>query len=153
VFRWRSPELADVRAVVLAEDAPSAAERRDAELQLLRRLAAEAVILQDDAEQVLREIRARRPLTQLAPRGGRLTSRFVGLAQALPRSSDEEIQRYCSRLREVFDHHAMMLSISLELLGVAWRSERLEDELDRISGLGRPADWLEDIRAALLLEP
>jgi hypothetical protein len=123
------------------------------ELKLLRRIAAEAVILQDDAEQLLREVRARERLAVLAPRGGRLMSRFVALGRALPSSQDPEIQRYCSRLREVFDHHAMMLSASLDLLAVAWRSERLEDELDGITGLGRPAGWLEDIRMALLLEP
>ena len=67
----------------------------------------------------------------------------------------EHMPRACygERLREVFDHHALMMSASLELLAVAWRSERLEDEVDRIAGLGRPAAWLEDIRAALLLEP
>jgi hypothetical protein len=152
VFRRRHPELADVTAVILAEDDPSGAEIRAAELALLRRIASEAVIVQDDAEQLLRQIRAREPLAVLAPVGGRLTSRFVGLARALPASADPEVQRYCARLREVLDHHALMLSASLDLLAVAWRSERLEDELDRISGLGRPAGWLEDIRMALVLE-
>jgi hypothetical protein len=123
------------------------------ELARLRRIAAEAVILQDEAEELLRDVRARGPLAQLAPRGGRLASRFVALAQALPVSADPAVQRYGVRLREVLDHHALMMSASLELLAVAWRSERLEDELDRLTGLGRPAGWLEDIRAALMLEP
>jgi hypothetical protein len=144
--------LGDVTAVILADDEPTAAETRAAELALLRRIAAEAVLIQDDAEQLLRQVRAREPLAELAPRGGRLTSRFIALARALPRSDDAEIRRYCMRLREVFDHHAMMLSASLDLLAVGWRSERLEDELDRIAGLGRPAIWLEDVRASLLLE-
>jgi hypothetical protein len=141
-----------VTAVILAEDELTPAETRAAELALLRRIAAEAVILQDDAEQLLRRVRAREPLAVLAPLGGRLTSRFVALARTLPASNDPEVQRYCARLREVLDHHALMLSASLDLLAVAWRSERLEDELDRISGLGRPAGWLEDIRSALALE-
>jgi hypothetical protein len=126
---------------------------RDADLRRLTRIAAEAVILQDDAEQVLREVRARGELAQLAPRGGRLTSRFCALAAALPSSPDPLIAQYVSRLREVLDHHALMLSASLDLLAVAWRSERLENELDRIVGLGRPARWLEDIRMDLLVEP
>jgi len=139
VFRRRHPDLDDVTA--------------GGDLVLLRRIAAEAVILQDEAEELLRAVRAREPLALLAPRGGRLASRFVGLAQALPASDDPAVQCYGERLREVLDHHALMMSASLDLLAVAWRSERLEEEIDRIAGLGRPAEWLEDIRAALLLEP
>lgn len=153
MFRRRHPELDDVTAVILVDDEPRPAEITAGELALLRRIAAEAVILQDEAEALLRDVRAREPLAQLAPRGGRLASRFVALAQALPVSDDPDVQRYGARLHEVLDHHALMMSASLELLAVAWRSERLEDELDRIAGLGRPAAWLEDIRAALLLEP
>jgi hypothetical protein len=143
--------LDDVTAVLLGDEDPLAA--RDADLRRLTRIAAEAVILQDDAEQLLREIRDRGPLASLAPRGGRLTSRFCALAGALPTSRDPLVEHYVARLREVLDHHALMLSASLDLLAVAWRSERLENELDRISGLGRPARWLEDIRMDLLVEP
>jgi hypothetical protein len=154
VFRRRHPDLDDVTVVILDdEEEPAVAEIRGGELAQLRRIAAEAVILQDEAEELLRGVRAREPLAQLAPRGGRLASRFVALAQALPVSADPAVRRYGTRLREVLDHHALMMSTSLELLAVAWRSERLEDEIDRIAGLGRPAEWLEDIRAALLLEP
>jgi hypothetical protein len=150
LFRRRDRDLDDVRAVVVAADDPGEARAR--ELALLRRIAAEAVILQDDAEALLRDIRAREPLAELAPRGGRLTSRFVALATALPVSRDPVVRRYTVRLREVLDHHALMLSTSLDLLAVCWRSERLEDEVDRIAGLGRPARWLEDIRLDLLVE-
>jgi hypothetical protein len=137
--------------VVLAdEDGPSG---RDAALRMLTRIAAEAVILQDEAEELLREVSRRGELAVLAPRGGRLTSRFCALAAALPASRDPLIQQYDARLREVLDHHALMVSTSLDLLAVAWRSERLEHELDGIAGLGRPARWLEDIRMDLLVEP
>jgi hypothetical protein len=149
LFRRRDRDLADVRSVIVADDADEARAR---DLALLRRIAAEAVILQDDAEALLQEIRAREPLAELAPRGGRLTSRFVTLATALPRSSDPCVRRIAARLQEVLDHHALMLSASLDLLAVSWRSERLEDEVDRIAGLGRPARWLEDIRLELLVE-
>ena len=125
---------------------------RTSELALLRRIAAEALILQDDAEVLLHAIRAREPLAELAPRGGRLSSRFVALAAALPTSHDPCVREYAARLREILDHHVLMLSASLDLLAVAWRSERLEDEIDRITGLGRPARWLEDLRLELLVE-
>ena len=111
------------------------------------------MILQDEAEQFLCEVRDRRPLAVLAPRGGRLTSRFCALAAALPASRDPIVRGYSERLREIFDHHALMLSSSLDLLAVAWRSERLEDELDRLAGLGGPARRLEDLRMDLLVEP
>jgi hypothetical protein len=125
---------------------------RATELALLRRIAAEALILQDDAEVLLGAIRAREPLAELAPRGGRLSSRFVALAAGLPTSRDPCVREYAARLHEILDHHALMLSASLDLLAVAWRSERLEDEIDRINGLGRPARWLEDLRFELLVE-
>lgn len=144
----------DVTAVVLDDDHDFSASRceRSREISSLRRIAAEALIVQDDAEQLLREIRERAPLAELAPRGGRLTSRFVALAAALPASRDVQVQRYVASMRAVLDHHALMLSASLDLLAVAWRSDRLEDELDRITGLGRPAQRLEDLRMELLLE-
>jgi hypothetical protein len=125
---------------------------RASELALLRRIAAEALILQDDAEALLRQIRAREPLAELAPRGGRLSSRFLALSAALPVSQDPYVRECVTRLREILDHHMLMLSASLDLLAVAWRSERLEDEIDRITGLGRPARWLEDLRFELLVE-
>jgi len=154
MFRRRHedpPErLGDVRAVVLGLDEPPP---RDADLRTLTRIAAEAVILQDEAEQLLRDVHDRRPLAELAPRGGRLTSRFCALAAALPASRDPLICNYSARLREVFEHHALMLSSSLDLLAVAWRSERLEEQLDGIVGLGRPARRLEDLRMDLLVEP
>ena len=139
----------DVRAVVLGDDEPPP---RDADLRTLTRIAAEAVILQDEAEQLLRDVRDRQPLAELAPRGGKLTSRFCALATALPASRDPLVRSYSVRLREVLEHHALMLSCSLDLLAVAWRSERLEEELDRIAGLGRPARRLEDLRMDLLIE-
>lgn len=145
--------LEDVTAVVLDDDDPAASQRaRSRDIGILRRIAAEALIVQDDAEQLLREIRDRAPFAELAPRGGRLTSRFVALAAALPASSDPQVQRYAARMREVLDHHALMLSASLDLAAVAWRSERLEEEVERITGFGRPARWLEDLRMDLLLE-
>jgi hypothetical protein len=147
-------EVEEVTAVVVDDGHDPAASQcaRSRNICSLRRIAAEALIVQDDAEELLREIRERAPLAELAPRGGRLTSRFVALAAALPTSRDPQVQRYAARMREVLDHHALMLSASLDLLAVAWRSDRLEDEIDRITGLGRPAQRLEELRMELLLE-
>jgi hypothetical protein len=159
---WRRREAArrpdrardDVTAVVLDDGAdPIAAQSaRARDIASLRRIAAEALIVQDDAEALLREIRLRGPLAELAPRGGGLTTHFVALAAALPASRDPQVQRYATRMREVLDHHALMLSASLDLLAVAWRSDRLEDELDRLTGLGPPAEQLENLRMDLLFE-
>ena len=143
--------LDDVTAIVL--DDALLRGSRDAALGSLTRIAAEAVILQDEAERLLRAIRAREPLAELAPRGGPLTSRFCALAAALPASRDPLIRRYATALREVLDHHALMVSASLDLLAVAWRSDRLDEVLDRIDGLGRPGRRLDDIRMDLLVEP
>ena len=70
---------------------------------------------------LLRDIHDRGPLAELAPRGGRLTSRFLALAVALPASRDPLVRAYASRLHEVLDHHALMLSASLDLLAVCAR--------------------------------
>lgn len=125
---------------------------RASEFALLRRIAAEPLIVQDDAEQLLRDVRAREPLTELAPRGAEPASRFVAPAAAPPIPHDPYVHAYAARLREMLDHHAQMLSATFDLLAVAWRSERLEDEVDRTSGLRRPARWHEDLRFELLVE-
>jgi hypothetical protein len=122
------------------EDPPAA-------LRALRAITAEAVIRQVEAEDLLAGIRRREPLAELAPRGGRLTSRFVALREALPqRCDDADVRRYTRVLRAVFDHHALMLSSSMELLAFDWRSQAIVDQIEKIDGLGPPAMWLEEIR-------
>ena len=115
----------------------------------LRRIAAEATLLQDDAAELLEEIAARGPLVELAQRGGRITTRFVTLAAELPAPADPLLRRYCDVLRCVFEHHAMLIASALDLLAVDWRSEAMVERLGRIGGLGAPAEWLEAIRAQL----
>jgi hypothetical protein len=122
---------------------------RDECRRLLRAIAAEAVILQDEAEELLVEIHDREPLSELAPRGGRLVSRFVELGKRLPHAEDAASAWQIAVLRRVFDHHALMLSSSLDLLAVDWRSDRMVEQLEKIDGLGAPAQWLEAIRADL----
>jgi hypothetical protein len=145
------PAPADVvSAVVVVEDEVDEARRvanREQAWEALRRVVAEAVIRQDEAEDLLADIRAREPLADLAPRGGRLVSRFVALRAELPECDDMALRRHVSVLEKVFDHHALMLTSSLDLLAVDWRSDRMVEELQKIDGLGAPAQWLEAVRA------
>ena len=115
----------------------------------MRRIAAEAVILQDEAVVLLADIRAREPLCELAPWGGRIVSRFVALAGALPLTREPDLQPVVARMRCILDHHAMLVASSLDLLAVDWRSERMVEQLDRLDGLGPPAAWLEEIRVQI----
>ena len=115
----------------------------------LRAIVAEAVIWQDAADDLLAAISRREPLAELAPRGGPLIRRFCELRAQLPESDDHELRQLTDELGPVLDHHAMLLSASLDMLAVDWRSQRLVDELERIDGLGPPAERLERIRTHL----
>jgi hypothetical protein len=111
----------------------------------LRAIVAEAVIRQDEAAGLLLDIRARRPLAELAPRGGVLVSRFVALRHALPPPSDATIRE----VGEILDHHAMLVSSALDLLAVDWRSERMVERLAQLGDLGEPARRLDTIWTTL----
>src|SRR3954470_15039113 len=82
----RAVVLDDVSSVVLTE--PDARGR-------LRRIAAEAVVLQDEAEAVLAGIREREPLGVMAPRGGPLATRFFALRRQVPRPLDPLMAHRC----------------------------------------------------------
>jgi hypothetical protein len=116
----------------------------------LRRIVAEALILQDEAEALLLELRDRRDLAQIAPPCGRLMFRFAALADALPSCGDPAMDRHTAVLRAVLDHHVLMLNTSRALLAAEWRSDRLTQQIDRIDGLGPPARTLERVRAEIL---
>jgi hypothetical protein len=131
------------------DDEPDPPPAEDAWREL-RAIVAEAVIWQDAAEELLAAISRREPLAELAPRGGPLIRRFCELRARLPESGDPELRRITDVLGPVLHHHAMMLSTSLDMLAVDWRSERLVEELERIEGLGAPAARLEGIRAELV---
>src|SRR4051794_26392644 len=68
---------------VLHDDEASSTVRLDRRPRL-RRIVAEAVILQDKAEELLADVRLREPLGELAPRGGPLARRFFELRRQLP---------------------------------------------------------------------
>ena len=138
-----------VLSVVWDEEEAVTVERRERAWHELRAIVAEAVIWQDAANEVLAAISRREPLAELAPRGGPLVRRFCELRARLPESEDPELRRITEVLGPVLDHHALMLSSSLDMLAVDWRSERIVDELERITGLGPPAERLECIYAQL----
>ena len=116
----------------------------------LRRIAAEAVILQDEAESVIAGIRARQSLGYLAPRGGPLVRRFFALRDRLPKHCDDPDD---DRLRAIMDvtfhHHAMALATAMEFCAMEWRSAEIARQVDALVGLGEPARQLDDVYAAL----
>jgi len=115
-------------------------------------LADEALELQRDGEQVMEEIAAEGPLDELSARGGPLISRFEGMRRELPDCDDPILRSAAEVLDMVFANHALALHAALDMLAVSWRSQRMRDELHRLEGLGRPAVWLQTIRAELAEE-
>ena len=116
----------------------------------MRRIAAEAVILQDQAEEVIRGARAREGLGFLAPRGGPLVRRFFSLRESLPRACDDPVdEAWRRRLDAILHHHALAVWVAMDLLACEWRSERIASQLDALDGLGTPAVQLDQIYAEL----
>ena len=117
---------------------------------VMRRIAAEAVILQDEAEAVVRGARAREGLGFLAPRGGPLVRRFFGLRDSLPKicgdPADERVRR---QLDAILHHHALAVWVALDLLACEWRSEKIGRQLDALDGLGAPSVQLDELYAEL----
>jgi hypothetical protein len=116
----------------------------------MRRIVAEAVILQDEAEAVVRGAQAREGLGFLAPRGGPLVRRFFSLRDLLPEAcddpADEDLRR---RVDAILHHHALAVWVALDLLACEWRSERIARQLDALDGLGEPAVELDQLYAQL----
>ncbi len=147
-MRWLRGEPA-LLCDALADPAPSVDEHA-----LLRQIAAEAVILQDQAEALLTQIRGHGHLGLIAPRGGPLVRRFFALRDSLPRQcADPDAER----LRHVVDvalhSHALVVSMAMDLLAYEWRSPRLADAVGRIEGLGAAAVALDAAYAELAHGP
>jgi hypothetical protein len=123
---------------------------RDADWAALRLLLAEAVLLQDSAEELLERVRERPDPADLALPYSRLKRRFAELRETLPPSEDPQLDRYCMALREIFDHHELLLKMSFGLLAGAERCPALDARLDDHDGLGNPGRRLEAIRAEVL---
>jgi hypothetical protein len=107
----------------------------------LRRIVDETVLLQGLADDLLAGIRQRRSLSELARPGGALIDGFLALRADVPSPSDPGLREIARVVRETLDHHAMMLSFSLRMLGDL-RPERVSDQLDKLDGLGAPAQRL-----------
>jgi hypothetical protein len=152
-FRRRRADrfvLQDASPPSAAEVAAADAARRAEQHRSLRRIAAEAVILQDEAESVIQGIRARESLGYLAPRGGPLVRRFFALRDALPRRCDDPGDEQSRAILEVtLHHHAVAVATALEFSAYEWRSERLAQQVDALDGLGAPARQLDQVYAAL----
>jgi hypothetical protein len=136
--------------VDVLEPSRTPVEERADQRATLRRIAAEAVILQDEAESVIAGIRARQSLGMLAPRGGPVVRRFFALRDGLPRRCDDPDDE---RLRAILDvtlhHHAMALATALEFCAVEWRSPEIARQVDAMDGLGPPARRLDEVYATL----
>src|SRR3954467_9597038 len=114
---------ADVTLVsVVVDDRPAiAAPHRDprAAWKVLRRILAEALILQDEAEEVLNSFRRRPDVSDVAEPCGRLRFRFTTLHEELPEGGDPEVDRVVEALHQILDHHVLMLKTSQGLLAGA----------------------------------
>ena len=153
IFRRRRPPppLADADAElraaisgvwVLTDGEQGRPSPADARAQLLR-IVSEAVILQDQAVEVLAERLA------LAHRGGPLERRFFALRRGLPAPVDADMARQCETASVVLDHHGMTIHYALELLAGAWRSQAVVDQLEQLDGLGSPAERLDALYSEL----
>jgi hypothetical protein len=113
---------------------------------VLLRVAAEAVILQDEAEAVLTAVSQHEHLGFVAPRGGPLVGRFFALRDQLPTScADPELNRIRTVLDTIFYHHAMQVATALEFLAFDGRSEQLHRQVSAFTGLGAPAGLLDEV--------
>jgi hypothetical protein len=125
------------------------AEARERAWRELRAIVAEAVIWQDAANDVLAAVSRREPLAELAPRGGPLARRFFELRRQLPAAADGELARQCETASVVLDHHGRVITYALELLAMDWRSDAIVAQLERLDGLGTPAERLDALYAEL----
>src|SRR5918994_6531505 len=101
-FRRRSEPFV---LVDVLEPSRTPAEDRAGQRAALRRIAAEAVILQDEAESVIAGIRARESLGSLAPRGGPVVRRFFAPRdRPPPRCGGPDNQRGPGSLAVTFHH-------------------------------------------------
>ena len=146
------PQWLRARPAVLIDAPPSTASpaRSAADRAALRRVAAEAVILQDRAEAVLVMVRTHGHLGIIAPLGGPLVRRFFSLREELPESCADPDDERLRRVLDVALHsHALVVAMSMDLLAYEWRSPRLLDVVSRIEGLGAAGVALDAAYAEL----
>lgn len=117
---------------------------------ILRGIAVEAVILQDEAEAILRDIQAHKSLGSIAPRAGPLVRRFFALSDQLPSVvTQPHLAQLKDELAAILQHHAMALSVAMEFLADEWRSSAMARHVEDFADLGPPARRLDQICAQL----
>jgi hypothetical protein len=124
--------------------------KHDLDPATLSLIAAEALILQDEAEAVLAAVGRREHLGILAPRGGPLVYRFFALRDRLQeeqsaKQAQPQVTRLANKLDTILYHHAMQVATALDFLAVEWRSPEMAHQVAAITGLGAPAELLEDV--------
>jgi hypothetical protein len=121
-----------------------------AELELLHRIAGEGVSLQARAEVVIRAVHDGRPLWEVAGQGGALVTSLLALEEQLPQSSDPEVTMYVTRIRAILRYDAELVHQSIGLLAMmALGSPRLEEQRQKLEGLGAPAAELRQLQDQL----
>jgi hypothetical protein len=123
---------------------------RDLDLAVLAQIAAEALILQDEAEAVLAAVGRREHLGIVAPRGGPLVYRFFALRDQLRDEQSAgigpaQLTRLANTLDTILYHHAMQVATAMDFLAVEWRSPEMAQQVAAINGLGAPAELLEGV--------
>ena len=111
-FHWpAAPAVAhSPRSTALTQDRSLGARPSTSEAAwtALRRTVAEALILQDAAEDLLVAMRDRPDPADAARSCGRLTRCFAELREELPSGRDPEIDLCTGALQQVLDHHVLV---------------------------------------------
>jgi len=121
----------------------------DAELDRLLRFAQEGLYWAGDVEDLLIAIRDDGDLGELARAGGPIISRFERMRVEMQTIRHPDLREYVDALDETFAYHAMLLNCALDLLAVAWRSDRLREEQAKLGGTGRQGERLARVTAEL----
>jgi hypothetical protein len=121
----------------------------EVELGRMLRLAQEGFYWQGEVEDLLIAIRDDGDLAELARAGGPIISRYEAMRVELRALRHPALRDDLVALDEIYAHHAMVLNCALDLLAVAWRSERLREEQGRLGGLGAQAGRLAELTARL----
>jgi len=119
------------------------------ELDLLLLLVREAVYRMGDVEDLLCEIRDGEPLAELAPRGGKLISRYLQMRDGLQAIDSPDLNSYRVELGEVFQYLAYLSHHALELYAVSWRSEALRDQQRQLGPIGEQGERLLRLESEL----
>jgi hypothetical protein len=113
------------------------------------RLAQEGWYWQGEVEDLLIAIRDDGDLGKLSRAGGPIISRYEAMRVELRAIGHPALRADVVAMDEVFANHAMLLNCALDLLAVAWRSERLREEQRRLGGVGAQGVRLAELLARL----